>query len=385
MKSGRLRRFVKTERLEDVGRELLRRLLSTFKDSHGKRLLALPSEDVPDDEFYQTIAHTFRHTDVLHDSVSEALYILDELASIQEMDDLRERFRAQGYDIGPARRTIMEVIVELWLVKQDLVRAVHFDMVLHRLTGYEQFDPVTKPSGSFHYPGDAILPKIADDMRDWFIHHDRGSDILIEHHDIDDEHWFIVKHSEPVSRLTELKDGKSLSRRIHPQKDDVVVYSPSTGGLRINANTGGERKLYRKTFGRHLFGSDAHFCDSAKYTLDPLWEKGEDALKPIPGIQQVVLSEIRFLRGGTPSTIETHKGDNVFASFTARNFRLWPNAKVFKATLMVSFDGDPKPRRFKVSAGNRVQIARECDHVLFDELLRRNGFVTANGNNRKNR
>lgn len=382
MASGRFRRFTKVEKLEEVGRPLLTRLfaLPVYADEFQKAGLVPPGAALTDSDYYKGVAAMFRKSEDLPAKVSDDLHIIDELAGIQEMDDLRERFKDQKQDLPAGARTVMEVIVELWLLDAELVRAVHFDMALHRLTGYEQFEPKVKPTAPFVYPGDQVLSAMRPTLSEWFERHDRGPDVMIEHYPIDGEHWFIVKHNEPVDVVRELKGGQERSYRVHPRKDDVVVYSPETGGIRINARTGRERALYREAFALHLFGSTDHFYDGSTYTLAPLAQQGENAMKLVPGMKSVVLTEIRFQRWGEPMTTETQNGANVFASFRSRNFEMRPDTVVYRATFEVMFgedgkENDPKPRKFKVRRGNGVQIARDCDHVVFDRWLRVNGYV----------
>lgn len=382
MASGRFRRFTKVEKLEEVGRPLLKRLFEMPAYAGELRVVteSFPGDGLSDADYYKGLAGVFRSGEVLPQKVADDLHVIDELAGIQEMDELRERFRAHGFDLPPAWRTVMEVVVELWLVKSDLVRAVHFDMVLQRLTGYEQFEPKAKPTGPFVYPGDAVTVGMRPDLAVWFHGHDRGDEVLVEHYEISGEHWFIVKHNEPVDVVRELTEGKTRSFRVHPLKDDVLVYTPETGAIRINARTVRERALYREVFAKHFFGSADHFYDGSTYNLAPLAQLGEGAMKLVPGMKSVVLTEIRFQRWGEPPTIETQKGANVFASFASRKFVMREDALVYHASFDVTFgvegeEGDPKPRPFKIKRGNGVHIARDCDHAIFDRWLRANGYV----------
>ena len=392
MASGRFRRFTKVEKLEEVGRPLLKRLfdLPEYAAAFARAGVTFPDDTVPDEDYYAGVADLFRRSEALPDKVSDDLHVMDELAGIQEMDDLRERFRAKKHDLPPAARTVMEVIVELWIVNATLVKAVHFDMVLHRLTGYEQFEPKKKPDKPFLYPGDDVLEAMRPRLSEWFQNHDRGPDVLIEHYPIGGEHWFIVKHNEPVDVVRELKNGESRTYRIHPRKDDVIVYSPETGGIRINARGVRARALYRETFALHLFGNVGHFYSGSTYTLAPLAKDVDAALKLVPGMTKVVVKELRFLRWGEPPTTETQAGEDVIASFRSRKFTLRENTPIYRATFEVTFgddgqDDDPKPRKFKVSRGNNVQIARDCDHTIFDQFLRNNGYVQAEDKQKRTR
>src|SRR5690606_17999013 len=88
---------------------------------------------------------------------------------------------------------------------------------------------------------------------------------------------------------------------------------------RINARNKGEKKEYRKVFGRHLYGDDSFFGGESKYTLEPLRKLGEDALAPVEGIEEVVLTEADFLWGGSHHEREIRKADDLFAAYRDRN------------------------------------------------------------------
>lgn len=112
MASGRFRRFTKVEKLEEVGRPLLKRLfgLPEYAAAFAQAGVTFPDDVVSDEDYYAGVADLFRRSEALPDKVSDDLHVMDELAGIQEMDDLRERFRAKKHDLPPAARTVMEVI-----------------------------------------------------------------------------------------------------------------------------------------------------------------------------------------------------------------------------------------------------------------------------------
>jgi len=44
--------------------------------------------------------------------------------------------------------------------------------------------------------------------------------------------WFLVRHGEPFTRESIVKDGESSSVYYRPEKYDVLVYNPETGEIR---------------------------------------------------------------------------------------------------------------------------------------------------------
>ena len=82
MASGRFRRFTKVEKLEEVGRPLLKRLfdLPEYASAFAQARVTFPDDTVPDEDYYAGVADLFRRSEALPDKVSDDLLVMDELA-----------------------------------------------------------------------------------------------------------------------------------------------------------------------------------------------------------------------------------------------------------------------------------------------------------------
>ena len=81
------------------------------------------------------------------------------------------------------------------------------------------------------------------------------------------------------------------------------------GEIRMNAETKGEKELYRKKFGLHLFGNEEFFSERSRFDLEPLRQIGEEALlcDDVEGIEYVRLKEVQFFWGGAHKDIEIRR------------------------------------------------------------------------------
>ena len=68
----------------------------------------------------------------------------------------------------------------------------------------------------------------------------------------------------------------------------------------MHACNKGEKELYRKEFGRHVFGNEDFFPGTSKYTLEPLRRDGPASVicTDVDGMEWARLKEIQFLWRG---------------------------------------------------------------------------------------
>jgi len=216
--------------------------------------------------------------------------------------------------------------------------------------------------------------------KEWFSQHNRGKDTTrIETYEMDNECWFIIRHGDPVARTPKIEGKKTQVLHFRPEKDDVVVYNPSLGEIRINARTKGEKQLYRTKFGFFLFGDENHFPGESKYTLEPLRADGKDSLdvSDIEGIEQIILREIEFFWGGSQSAIEIRRANDIFAMWQQHDppYTIRENAKINRAAFHVYFTGSSKPRNVQIRPSNTLNLGRHCDAALVERWLMERGFI----------
>jgi hypothetical protein len=214
-------------------------------------------------------------------------------------------------------------------------------------------------------------------MDDWFKEKRRGRGTRVFVYPDDHEVRFLVRHGEPFKREESLIGADVSSVCYRPLKYDVVVFDRQLGELRINARLVGEKALYRRLFGEHLFGDENCFPGTAKYTLEPLREYGADALAcgDIDGIESIVLTEVHFLWGGTHREIEIRKAADVFAALEARGRKVPEKARIIKAIFKVKFADSKTPRSVKIRPSNIAEYTRDSDAAVLEEWLTFRGFI----------
>jgi hypothetical protein len=168
-------------------------------------------------------------------------------------------------------------------------------------------------------------------------------------------------------------------RSVHyrPEKDDVLVYQPQFGELRINARSKGERQLYREKLGKHLFGDEQYFPGTSKYTLEPLREFGSMSLNcvDVDGIDWIKLKEYQIFFGGSPWEIISRKSDDVFAALDGRQQQIPRGGRLIRASFLVKFTDCKKPRTVVIRPSNVAQFRRDEDAAILEEWLTARGFI----------
>jgi len=194
--------------------------------------------------------------------------------------------------------------------------------------------------------------------------------------------WFLVRHGEPFTHESIIKDGEFSSVYYRSEKYDVLVYNPETGEIRINVSKG-EKKLYRTKFGQHFFGDSEFFNGKSKFTLEPLREVGEDSLlcDDIDGMEWVRLKEFQTFRGGSQKEVEIRKAEDIFASLRESD-RSFPNsAPIIKAKFLIKFADSKTARTVTISSGNRTEFKRDDDAEILETWMTRRGFIIADAEN----
>jgi hypothetical protein len=157
----------------------------------------------------------------------------------------------------------------------------------------------------------------------------------------------------------------------------LVIIDAVNNELRVNASSLAEIKLYRQMFGKHLFGDEERFVYAEKYTLAPLKEQGEDALRcrDIAGMEWARLTEIQYGWGGSPEHIEKHKANDVFLALVLRERSIECAAEIRMARFNVKLEGLKRPRSVLIRPWNTAEYGRGEPALIIEEWLRARGFV----------
>jgi hypothetical protein len=308
----------------------------------------------------------------------DALFFVDEMSTPVCMDILLEEAKRQhlkideGIDFTPA-----DVAVQVWLLDRAILERKHAEhhVLKVRSLEYYQMDRVRPPR--FTAPSAKALEAISDELDIWFVSKRRGPGSKVFMGQDAESVWFLVRHAEPLRREESMEGVKTSNLCFRPVTYDTVIYVPALCELRINARLQGEKDLYRRTFGKHLFGDEYLFPGIQKYTLDPLREDGADSLAcfDIDGIEEVNLTEMQLLHRGARWEIVTRKSDDLFALFESLQRPFPASGEIKQAKFKVRFKDEKTPRTVVIKPPNVIQFGRAGDCVPVERWLQLRKFI----------
>ncbi len=314
--------------------------------------------------------------DTPHD-LAEALYFINEMATADGMDQLLDEAVTRELKIDyHSDSTPEDIAIQIWLSDREIVEKKHAEQFLHRPKSFEYFQSLDEPKPLGRISRKK-LEALETELDDYFEKKKRGRNTRVFSYPKGDEACFLVRHGEPFKREGGIKDGQSTSVFYRPETFDVVIYNRSIGEIRMNASSVGIKRLYRRAFGKHLFGDENHFPGTAKYTLEPLKSDGEAALvcSDVEGMEWAVLKELHFYWGGQFREIEIRKADNVMAMLASNNRRIARNARLVRAKFQVKFENSRNPRMLTIRPNNIANFYRDGDSAVAEIWLAKRGFV----------
>ena len=374
-----LRRFTRASALKEIRANHLRQLLTPYEEFFTNRGAPLPPPESSNGLDYEGLARVFMTPDSdTPQGLAEALYFIHEMSTPHGMDDLLYESERRGILLtGDPDPTPADVAVQVWLQNPDLLQRKHAEQHLKRPRSFEYYRTAVFPVPAFETPTRSSLRKLEQALDAWFVTKRRGDGSRVFVFPKPDAVWFLVRHGLPFERKPVIQDGESSSVFFREEAHDVLAYDPVLGELKMNARSKGEKQLYRKQFGRHLFGDDEFFPGTAKYTLEPLRRDGAQSLvcTDVDGMDWVVLKHIEFFRGGPHKEVKVMKATNVFAALEARQGRFPERLPINRASLHVKFSDSKTPRTITIRPPHVTQYTRDDDSVIVERWFRKRGFI----------
>jgi hypothetical protein len=369
MQTMKLIRYNKISVLKRIGPALLDRFLKHFEPEFTRHGLLLPRPDLPEEEYFNRVAHLLNHPDKLPNTLNEALAALEDVGRPEAQDFLTAlpNWSEVAERLAPDS-TYEEVALQLWLYEPALLVRASNTQRLKRLTAFEH----AGRAPDLNAPAMAIdplsfVPGLTKSLDEWFTLNDRGEDtVRIESYPMGGEFWFLIRHGDRYSRTASINARKTEMILFRPERDDVVVLTPELDELRINARTKGERDLYIRQFGLHLRGSEDYYTRLPTYTLDPLRTAGPDALDPAgcDGISKVRLRELevwheehRIITRSERCLFETAGGERGESPIPLQG-------ELRRAIFAIEFTGSTRPRPVEIRLPNTLKLGRRCDARL---------------------
>lgn len=374
------RRFANPETLKRVSRSSLIELLSAKATSEylASRGFVLPTM-AGDDVDYDALAGILVDPDAgMPTELVDSLYFIHEMSTDHAMQELLEAAQPGLLDFGEADPTPADVALQVLLKDRDLLERKHAEQYLERPKAFH----VCQGAGEHreHPPGcsESLMTAMALELDEWFFKHrrGRGSRVFPYPRPQDGQVWFLIRHGLPMRREGTFDGDTSSSVFYRPEDFKVIIYHCAQNVLVIHADGKRERELYRKAFGKYLFGDEDYFACDGNYTLQPLKDNGRDALDcdGIDGIESVSLKELEvFVSKGRAAFVGV-RCDDVFGYLEDSKMRL-PKGFWSKAVLSIQFTDAVSPRSATIRPPSRASYTRDDDRLLVEQLLEHNGFV----------
>ena len=307
-----------------------------------------------------------------------SLNCICEVATPECMDVLLEEAAAQGInlDIGLLDAPI-DVVIQIWMHDRRIVERRHAEQFLVKPCTFVYFQTDKQHDNEPEKFSLNELVSLEKDLEEWFQKRKRGRDCRVFAYPRMDGIWFMVWHGAPYKRDGCIEHGKSSSVCYRPERFDVLIYQPASGELQIEADTIGEREVYRKLFGRYVFGDDNHFPGTAIYTLDPLINDSKKSLvcSDVPGIERIKLHKLEVCWGGRIKKIATLEADDVFEAIKSGDTKMPPGARIIQAWFKIKFTDSKIPRTISIRPSNMIHFQRDSDYDAVLDWLRKRGFT----------
>lgn len=379
MSTFSLKRFSEPSALKAIAPAELLRLLQPNSTYFRDRGVTLPVPDADVEIDYAGLVQVLMSPGAdTPEDLSNALYFIHEMATPEDMEELLAECERRGLELDlPEKPTAADVAVRAWLRDRKLVERKHAEKQLIRVRAFEHFRAQSRPGPKYTTPPEATFTAIEDDLKPWFGKHKRGKSAKIFVIPRHDSVCFLVRHGLPYERRGVLDGEESSSVFFQGETYDVIEYAEPAGELRVHAKLKGEKELYRKKFGRHLFGHEETFLPTRKYTLEPLRALGRKALEcaDIDGMKKVWLKRVDFFWGTDQKEVESRKAQDVFAAFERRKKKFPKKIPIVGAVFGVEFTGSATPRTVSVRVPRGTQYSRDGDRDVVERWLWERGFI----------
>lgn len=373
-----LRRFSNVDLLAKLNDRELRTLLSRYAGYFEKRQIRL---DGPLD--LERLAAVFLAPDEgLPESLVNALYLIHEVSSPLESEELVDAVRRdpalkKAIDLT-TELTPLDLALKVFLVAPDLLEREHAERYVETRKAFEYYLP------EFAVPMtltelDRAVVGLERDLGAWFASKLKGEHVRVFAYPREDEVYFVVRHGEAFRRELALRGAEPTTVFYRPARHDVLVYQRRRGELGVNAATKGERELYRRTVGLHLFGSQDHFRrGQAKYTLKPLLdvESADLVCGDVDGLESVQLVDFSCVRPADDLANEPFFELRVSVDGAKPLKALIPEgSQIVSARFRIKFSRSLRPRHVTLRLPNIAMFTRDDDGQLVNEWLAKRGFV----------
>jgi hypothetical protein len=252
------------------------------------------------------------------------------------------------------RLTPVDVAAELWLRCPQIVEQVYAERQTRQVRSFEYFQSPHGAAPVRNFAAGDDMGSLETAMKADFGERKRGRGVRVVSFERGGALWFQIWHGEAMKWDHHWEDeevGEVGPFRYRPVRYDVVSYDPRCGELRISARAAWQKQLYRKAFGRFLFGNVDHFPGAAKFTLEPLRRDPQAVLNcgDLPDVERITLCQLEVLLSEAHNWRHIHLADSLLAC----GFPALPlGARLTDAVFRFKLRGLREPRVLEIQPHN---------------------------------
>jgi len=327
-------------------------------DATDRRLLRIftqPDEDMPAD-------------------LLEALYLLDDLADEAGHDRILDEARRKNINLNSRELTPGEFAIVVHGKHPDLIWVCHEKTIYRKIKNYQEYQGKNSLKLTFSVV-ERKRAALEQALAPWFESNNRSRACEIYPYEEGEEIKFLITHGRPLRTDGSIDKRLRRSRVAYrPQKHDSVIYNNQLSVLRINAQTLGEKDLYRKTFGQVLFNDSDHFPDGDIYTLAPL-RSGAGAIKTVSGVLSARLSEVWIAIDDDQGFVQISRGYDLAQSMNTYGKPNLQEGRLVRAAFLIKYSSGGRPRKLELRPTNVAIYDRDRDGEAAARFMRANGYL----------
>lgn len=372
-----LKRFTRIQIIKAITPDVLREFLSPYADYLAGRGFNVGSIDADFDnaqakDLLSILVHPAAD---IPQSLVEALYHVDEMATPSGMELLVSEFKQADHTFECQKPTPADIAVRAWIADSSLFQRISAKQH-HQMARVFRFYPTSQAEESARILSSSAIEALEEDLNNWSEAQMLGRHCKVFPFISEYEHCYMIRRGQPYARFNAINDGNPSSIVFQPEIFDVIAYNLRSRQLRVASSSTATRDLYRRLGGLHLFGDESYFVERNLLSLLPLATKGPEALvcDDIPGLLDVKLRKVQVIDGSARKRTLTWEEEDVYSNpdFVKRcSGRL----KISRVCLGFLTVGASRPRRCELRPPNIISLSRDEDVIPVGEFLQKRGFI----------
>src|SRR5690606_5405801 len=141
-----------------------------------------------------------------------------------------------------------------------------------------------------------------------------------------------------------------------------------------NAQTQGEKDLYRKAIGKILFDDADYFPAGDIYTLAPL-RKAKPTIATVAGVDSARLTEVWIQVDDEHGFVQTSRAYNLLAVAERHGSPNFAQGKIVRASFLIKYRSGGRARKLELRPPNVAIYDRARDGDAAEAFMHANGFT----------